>query len=80
MHWDNVLNGPLKDAEEDLVRALSADHSSIQKIYQQGADGLPFNVDKPRKLHKRLKEWAQKKHSQPNLKEGDRTSKGLLSF
>lgn len=61
MHYGDVLKGPLKAATENLVRTLSADHPSIQKICQDGALALPFKVDqiKP-KFDASVKEWAKK--------------------
>ena len=58
---EDVLDGPLEAAKEDLVRALPANHPSIQKMLQQGAAGLPFKVDKskPMILNKDLKEWVR---------------------
>ena len=57
---EDVLKGPLKAVEGDLVKSLSADHHSIKSICQQGARSLPFTVDPLKlKLDTKVKEWAQ---------------------
>ena len=58
---DDVLKGPLRAVEGDLISVLGSDHPAIQRICEEGADALPFKI-LPLKanLVNEVKEWAGK--------------------